>query len=155
MAESSESPVPLEKPRNSQSTRRTLTLVGVALALVGFIYLGARQWIYQMTMHQLNDQTGENRAQAAARRFAARPVKEGYHPVQVLNRSLPPITNVPTATAEQVARADAPLRLQDNELVLGIQIDGQARAYPINSLTGPSREIINDTLGGSAIAATW
>ena len=43
----------------------------------------------------------------------------------------------------------------DNELVIGVEIDGQARAYPINQLTGPSREIINDVLAGTAIAATW
>jgi hypothetical protein len=43
----------------------------------------------------------------------------------------------------------------DNELVLGVVVNGEARAYPINMLTGPSREIINDTLGGTAIAATW
>ncbi len=42
-----------------------------------------------------------------------------------------------------------------NELILGVVVDGDARAYPINMLTGPSREIINDTLGGKAIAATW
>jgi len=43
----------------------------------------------------------------------------------------------------------------DNELVLGLELNGEARAYPINMLTGPSREIINDTLGGIPIAATW
>ncbi|MBC8290324.1 MAG: DUF3179 domain-containing protein [Planctomycetes bacterium] len=42
-----------------------------------------------------------------------------------------------------------------NELVLGVVVNGKARAYPINMLTGPSREIVNDQLGGSAIAATW
>jgi len=41
------------------------------------------------------------------------------------------------------------------ELVLGVVVEGEARAYPINMLTGPSREIINDTLGGRQIAATW
>jgi hypothetical protein len=41
------------------------------------------------------------------------------------------------------------------ELVLGVVIDGEARACPINMLTGPQREIINDRLGGRAIAATW
>ena len=45
--------------------------------------------------------------------------------------------------------------LADNELVIGVNVDGETRAYPINQLTGPSREIINDTLGGTAIAATW
>jgi len=41
------------------------------------------------------------------------------------------------------------------DLVLGVEINGEARAYPINMLTGPKREIINDKLGGRAIAATW
>jgi hypothetical protein len=41
------------------------------------------------------------------------------------------------------------------ELVLGVVVNGEARAYPINMLTGPQREIINDRLGGRAIAATW
>jgi len=43
----------------------------------------------------------------------------------------------------------------DNELVIGVVVEGDARAYPINMLTGPRREIINDTLGGRSIAATW
>jgi hypothetical protein len=42
-----------------------------------------------------------------------------------------------------------------NELVLGVVVNGKARAYPINMLNGPSREILNDELGGTAIAATW
>jgi len=46
-------------------------------------------------------------------------------------------------------------QVTDKELVIGVVIDGRARAYPINMLTGPSREIINDMLGGRAIAATW
>jgi len=45
--------------------------------------------------------------------------------------------------------------VDDDELVIGVVIDGEARAYPINQLTGPDREIINDELAGTAIAATW
>ena len=45
--------------------------------------------------------------------------------------------------------------IEDNELVLGVYLNGKARAYPINMLTRPTREIINDKLGGKAIAATW
>lgn len=45
--------------------------------------------------------------------------------------------------------------IHDDELVLGVVIDGEARAYPINMLTGPTREIINDELNDVAIAATW
>ena len=46
-------------------------------------------------------------------------------------------------------------KLEDDELVLGIEINGEARAYPLNVLNGPLREIFNDTVGGRAIAATW
>ena len=45
--------------------------------------------------------------------------------------------------------------VKDEELVLGVVVKGEARAYPINMLTSPRREIINDKLGGQAIAATW
>ena len=39
------------------------------------------------------------------------------------------------------------LRVRDEDLVIGLVAGGQAFAYPINMLTGPSREIINDTVG--------
>ena len=51
--------------------------------------------------------------------------------------------------------AQAGEQMLPHEPVLGVVVGDQARAYPINMLTGPHREIINDTLGGSAIAATW
>lgn len=62
----------------------------------------------------------------------------------------PPITDPPLLRGEQALAAIA-----DNELVLGVVVNGEARAYPINMLNGPSREIINDLLGGVPIAATW
>ncbi len=58
------------------------------------------------------------------------------------------ITDIPLKSASETD-------LRDNELVLGVEVNGEARAYPINMLTGPSREILNDVLGGQAIAATW
>jgi len=66
----------------------------------------------------------------------------------VLRRPIRPITD-PKFVAVDQAEVD------DGELVIGVEVNGQARAYPINQLTGPNREIINDTLGGQAIAATW
>jgi hypothetical protein len=39
------------------------------------------------------------------------------------------------------------------ELVLGVEIDGEARAYSIPFLSG--HEIVNDTVGGRKIAVTW
>jgi len=60
------------------------------------------------------------------------------------------ITNPETATSREAEKW-----VKDDELVLGVTIANQSRAYPINMLTNPTREIINDTLGGRSIAATW
>lgn len=46
-------------------------------------------------------------------------------------------------------------QVTDSELVLGVVVEGKARAYPINMLTGPAREIINDRIGKTDFAATW
>lgn len=73
----------------------------------------------------------------------------GFSPFQVVP-PFPAITNAPVVTGRQVSG-----EVTDNELVLGVELNGEARAYPINMLTGPDREIINDRLGGVAIAATW
>ncbi len=39
------------------------------------------------------------------------------------------------------------------ELVLGLSIDGDHRAYPLNLLS--RHEIVNDTVGGEPVAVTW
>lgn len=71
-----------------------------------------------------------------------------YEPRQVLRRPIRPITDPVIVAARETDTAG-------NELVIGVVVNGAARAYPINQLTGPQREIINDVLGGTAIAATW
>jgi hypothetical protein len=45
--------------------------------------------------------------------------------------------------------------LQDQEMVLGVVVDGRARAYPVNRMWGPEHEVVNDILGDTAIAASW
>ncbi len=55
------------------------------------------------------------------------------------------LTSVPAARAT----------LRDDDLVLGVVVRGEARAYPINLMWEPQNEVLNDTLGGEPIAATW
>jgi hypothetical protein len=43
--------------------------------------------------------------------------------------------------------------LEDDELVIGISLNGEAKAYPITVLR--SREMVNDELGGNPILVTW
>jgi hypothetical protein len=45
--------------------------------------------------------------------------------------------------------------LRDDEVVIGVVVSGEARAYPVNLMWEPANEALNDTLGGQAIVATW
>ena len=72
-----------------------------------------------------------------------------FRPRQVV-KPFPAITNPDHAVGKDAARF-----VRDDELVLGVVVGREARAYPINMLTNPTREIINDKLGGRPIAATW
>jgi hypothetical protein len=47
------------------------------------------------------------------------------------------------------------LVLEDGDLVLGVVIGEEARAYPIGFFWGPAHEILNDTLGGTPVAPSW
>ena len=50
-------------------------------------------------------------------------------------------------------RAEAMAQMGPNERVIGVSINGESRAYPLNLLS--RHEIVNDTVGGKAIAVTW
>jgi hypothetical protein len=41
----------------------------------------------------------------------------------------------------------------DNELVIGVEINGEAKAYAIGPLN--NREMVNDTVGGVPVLVTW
>ena len=72
-----------------------------------------------------------------------------FRPRRLLKEQ-PAITQFDTKSAAEAAGV-----LDPNELVLGVVIGDEARAYPINMLTGPRREIINDVINQRPIAATW
>jgi len=78
--------------------------------------------------------------------------EDGEVPLQIVTLlppdAIPAINNPRFITAEE---ADGQLRLTD--LVIGVSVDGEHRAYGAAFLS--AHEIVNDTLGGRAIAVTW
>ncbi|MCH8147936.1 MAG: DUF3179 domain-containing protein [Planctomycetes bacterium] len=73
-----------------------------------------------------------------------------YAPMIAISKVFPAITDIPIKRSDEIDD-----EVRDDELVLGVEVNGEARAYPINQLTGPSREILNDVLGDTPLAATW
>ena len=52
-----------------------------------------------------------------------------------------------------VGPGEADRQMQSFERVLGVSINGDHRAYPLNMLS--RHEIVNDTVGGVPVAVTW
>ena len=73
----------------------------------------------------------------------------GFEPVRAVG-ARSPIEKASFLPAPRVTDEVLP-----GERVIGVVVKRQARAYPINMLTGPEREMINDSLGGRASAVTW
>ena len=82
----------------------------------------------------------------------AEPGEEGEVPLEIVTLlppdAIPAIDNPRLISAEE---ADKQLRLSD--LVIGVSVNGEHRAYGAAFLSG--HEIVNDMLGGRAIAVTW
>ena len=45
------------------------------------------------------------------------------------------------------------LRLRPDEIVMGLDINGEARAYPVGIMR--MREMVNDNVGGTPVLVTW
>ena len=52
-----------------------------------------------------------------------------------------------------ISPSEAMPQMGPSERVLGVSINGEHRAYPLNVLS--RHEIVNDTVGGVPIAVTW
>lgn len=54
---------------------------------------------------------------------------------------------------EFLAAAEADAQLAPDDLVIGVSIEGEHRAYGVAYLS--SHEVVNDVVGGKPIAVTW
>ncbi len=61
-----------------------------------------------------------------------------------------PLVDIPIIRAE-----DAGMTISDEYFIVGVELNGESRAYPLNMLSRPDRHVLNDTLGGQPIVVTW
>ena len=64
---------------------------------------------------------------------------------------LPRDAIAPVYDAQFVSAESAALR--PDELVIGVEINGESKAYPVGPLN--YREMVNDTVGGVPVLVTW
>jgi hypothetical protein len=121
----------------SSAVRRVLKAVGFSLALLAIA--GAGTWLILAA--------SEGRWPWAA---PPTPPPPEFQPDRY---QLPeePFADVHTVPVAQVKEA-----IEPGELVLGVTVGDESRAYPLNALNEMLRhKVVNDTLGGVAIVATW
>ncbi len=123
-----------------------LALVGVVAAAVAICVI-----IDQVRIWREERANAAAMAERTANSFTLEnpPSPDNFSPVQVVTRS-PGLLDQPARAAD-----DPLLDLEDDEQILGLVRHNEARAYSLNILTGPEREIINDVLGGEPVMATW
>lgn len=76
---------------------------------------------------------------------AGAPIPDGY--LQVVGRDFIQPVYDPRFVAADV------IGWPDDADVIGVEIDGDARAYPIGFLSG--REMVNDEIAGDPVLVTW
>jgi uncharacterized protein YbaR (Trm112 family) len=74
-------------------------------------------------------------------------------PVLDIKRGGPPKDGIPALTEPEVISAADAGYIQDNDMVIGVRIGNEARAYPISILN--YHENVNDILGDKHIAVTY
>ncbi len=65
----------------------------------------------------------------------------------------PPKDGIPSLTDPRMTPAEKATYLQPSDLVLGVEMDGEARAYPLSILS--YHEAVNDRIGGQPISVTY
>lgn len=123
---------------------RLLLNISVAAVLCALVWLYGVDWIDGVRDRRVAAEEESHEITAENP-----PGPDTFYPRQVVDRR-PPVTGY-----KVISVADADGQIDGDELVLGVSIEGEARAYPLNMMTDPDREIFNDELGGRAIAATW
>jgi Protein of unknown function (DUF3179) len=90
---------------------------------------------------------------------AAAQTKNGFDvshalvPLEQILEGGPPRDGIPALTQPENIRASGARYLRPDDVVIGVELKGEARAYPLRILVW--HEAVNDVLGGTPIAVTY
>jgi Protein of unknown function (DUF3179) len=82
---------------------------------------------------------------------SAEPAQDGFTQTRRYIVPQDPVTQFPVKTVHEAWND-----LRPDELVLGVSVGAESRAYPLNVLNdSPDHKVLNDTLGGQPIAPSF
>ena len=123
--------------------------IGIALALIALVAIALA----------VTSLTGDDAEPAPSPVATATPVAPTATPVAEAHRGLDIVTLLPKDAIPAILEpefltiAEADEQMTDDELVLGVSVGGDSRAYSVNMLS--RHEIANDVVGGAPVAVTW
>jgi len=74
-------------------------------------------------------------------------------PLDKIRSGGPPKDGIPSIDNPQFVNASEADFVSDNDVVIGLEINGEAKAYPLSILVW--HEIVNDNVGGTPVAVTY
>ncbi len=78
----------------------------------------------------------------------------GFDPIRVDEiESILPQDAIPALIKPAYLTASQASDINDQEEVIGVIVNGDARAYPLSTLS--AHEIVDDDIGGQSVAVTW
>ncbi len=144
---------------SEQNIRLTFRGGGWVLALLAFVILAIIAWAVAPAVLRLGNHGPGDGATVASYEFDLSNVQldEDVLVAVMQHRDMSPVlTEPPILSVEELALKNFNKRNQflvSADLVVGVEIGGETRAYPLHMLN--VHEIVNDTLGGIPIAIYW
>ena len=74
-------------------------------------------------------------------------------PIDEILSGGPPKDGIPALSDPEFVTADEAGFLSDDDMVIGLVVKGEVKAYPVKILNW--HEAVNDTVGGRKILTTW
>lgn len=128
---------------NSSLLLSLALISGAILTYTLFLLLGGRN-------PPVSPEAAEADASASSLPTATQATDQSTYEIVTL---IPPDTILAIDEPQFVSGAEADAQYHDEELVIGIVINDDARAYSIPFLS--RHEIVNDVVGGKPVAVTW
>ena len=144
---------------NEQPIRLTFRNGGWVLLMTGIVLVGIFVWAVAPAVLRLADMPpGDNQTiESYAFDLSNLQIDRELVVPAMRHRNMSPVATDPMILSpEEIVQRNNSKRdplVVSKDLVVGIEIDGESRAYPLHFLH--VHEIINDTLGGTPIAIVW